>query len=286
VGQLLVIATLAALTYGIIEGPDAGWTSPRIVGCFALSAAALAGLILYEPRRQDPLIDLRFFRSVPFSAATVIAISAFAGLGGFLFLNTLYLQEVRGFSALEAGLYTLPMALMTLVCAPLSGRAVGNRGPRRPLVIAGVTMTVSAVLLTGLTAHTSPAWLFLAYVLFGIGFGTVNAPITNAAVSGMPRSQAGVAAAIASTSRQIGQSLGVAIMGSVVISALTGPLRLGFAQASRVGFGVIAGCGAIVLGLGLVSSSDWASRSAERTAARLTPPEPGETPASLPNMLR
>ena len=187
VGQLLVIATLAALTYGIIEGPDAGWTSPRIVGCFALSAAALAGLILYEPRRQDPLIDLRFFRSVPFSAATVIAISAFAGLGGFLFLNTLYLQEVRGFSALEAGLYTLPMALMTLVCAPLSGRAVGNRGPRRPLVIAGVTMTVSAVLLTGLTAHTSPAWLFLAYVLFGIGFGTVNAPITNAAVSGMPR---------------------------------------------------------------------------------------------------
>jgi EmrB/QacA subfamily drug resistance transporter len=286
VGQLLVIATLAALTYAIIEGPDAGWSSPRIVGCFALSAAALTGLIRYEPRRQDPLIDLRFFRSVPFSAATVIAISAFAGLGGFLFLNTLYLQEVRGFSALQAGLYTLPMALMTMVCAPLSGRAVGSRGPRRPLVIAGVTMTVSAVLLTGLTAHTSPAWLFLAYVLFGIGFGTVNAPITNAAVSGMPRSQAGVAAAIASTSRQIGQSLGVAIMGSVVISALTGPLRLGFARASHIGFWVIAGCGVIVLVLGLVSSSAWANRSAERTAARLTPPEPGETPASLPNMLR
>jgi EmrB/QacA subfamily drug resistance transporter len=286
VGQLLVIVTLAALTYGIIEGPDAGWSSPRITGCFALSAAALAGLIRYEPRRQDPLIDLRFFRSVPFSAATVIAISAFAGLGGFLFLNTLYLQEVRGFSALQAGLYTLPMALMTLICAPLSGRAVGNRGPRRPLLVAGVTMTVSAVLLTGLTAHTSPAWLFLAYVLFGIGFGTVNAPITNAAVSGMPRSQAGVAAAIASTSRQIGQSLGVAIMGSVVISALTGPLRLGFARASHIGFWVIAGCGAIVLGLGLVSSSAWASRSAERTAARLTSPEPGETPASLPNVLR
>jgi EmrB/QacA subfamily drug resistance transporter len=285
VGQLLVIATLAGLIYGIIEGPSAGWSSPRIMGCFALAAVALAALIRYEPRRQDPLIDPRFFRSVPFSAATVIAISAFAGLGGFLFLNTLYLQEVRGFSALQAGLYTLPMALMTLICAPLSGRVVGSRGPR-PLLVAGVTMTVSAVLLTGLTAHTSPAWLFLAYVLFGIGFGTVNAPITNAAVSGMPRSQAGVAAAIASTSRQIGQSLGVAIMGSVVISALTGPLRLGFARASHIGFWVIAGCGVIVLGLGLVSSSAWANRSAERTAARLTPPEPGETPASLPNMLR
>jgi len=286
VGQLLVIATLAGLIYAIIEGPGAGWASPRIVGCFALSAAALAGLAVYEPRRQDPLIDLRFFRSVPFSAATVIAISAFAGLGGFLFLNTLYLQEVLGFSALRAGLYTLPMALMTLICSPLSGRAVGSRGPRRPLVIAGVTMTVSAVLLTGLTAHTSTAWLFLAYVLFGIGFGTVNAPITNAAVSGMPRSQAGVAAAIASTSRQVGQSLGVAIMGSVVISALTGPLRLGFAQASHVGFWVIAGCGAMVLVLGLISSSAWANRTAERTAARLTPAEPGDTPASLPNMLR
>jgi EmrB/QacA subfamily drug resistance transporter len=285
-GQLLVIVTLAGLTYGIIEGPGAGWASPRIAGCFAASAAALIGLALYEPRRRDPLIDLRFFRSVPFSAATVIAISAFAGLGGFLFLNTLYLQEVRGFSPLRAGLYTLPMALMTLVCAPLSGRVVGSRGPRRPLVVAGVTMTISAVLLTGLTAHTSTAWLFLSYVLFGIGFGTINAPITNAAVSGMPRTQAGVAAAIASTSRQIGQSLGVAIMGSVVISALTGPLRLGFTPASRIGFWVIAGCGAVVLALGLASSSAWANRSAERTAARLTPPEPGDTPASLGNLLR
>ena len=285
-GQLLVIVTLAGLTYGIIEGPGAGWGSLRIIGCFAASAAALTGLAFYEPRRQDPLIDLRFFRSVPFSAATVIAISAFAGLGGFLFLNTLYLQEVRGFSPLRAGLYTLPMALMTLVCAPLSGRVVGSRGPRRPLIVAGVMMTISAVLLTGLTARTSTAWLLLSYVLFGIGFGTINAPITNAAVSGMPRTQAGVAAAIASTSRQIGQSLGVAIMGSVVISALAGPLRLGFAPASHVGFWVIAGCGAVVLVLGLASSGAWANRSAERTAARLTPPEPGDTPASLGNPLR
>src|SRR6185436_19438590 len=121
-------------------------------------------------------------------------------------------------------------------CAPLSGRAVGNRGPRRPLVISGVTMTVSAVLLTGLTAHTSAAWLFVAYVLVGVGFGTVTAPLTNAAVSGMRRTQAGVAAAIASTSRQIGQSLGVAIVGAAVASAMHGLLRVNFAQASHVGW--------------------------------------------------
>jgi hypothetical protein len=97
----------------------------------------------------------------------VIAISAFAALGGFLFLNTLYLQEVRGHSAIHAGLYTLPMAVMTLVTAPLSGRAVGARGPRLPLIIAGITMTASGLMLTGLTARTPVSWLLLTYVVLG-----------------------------------------------------------------------------------------------------------------------
>ena len=88
----------APLTYGIIEGPRLGWTSVTILGLFVLAVAALVGLLCYEPRRGEPLMDLRFFRSAPFAGATVIAVCAFAGLGGFLFLNTLYLQEVRGFS--------------------------------------------------------------------------------------------------------------------------------------------------------------------------------------------
>jgi EmrB/QacA subfamily drug resistance transporter len=283
VGQLLVIATLASLTYAIIEGPDAGWASARILACFVLSAAAATALAVYEPRRDEPLIDLRFFRSAQFSGATVIAISSFAALGGFLFLNTLYLQEVRGFSAIHAGLYTLPMALMTLITAPLSGRAVGARGPRLPLIIAGIAMTASGVMLTGLTARTPTGWLLLTYVVFGIGFGTVNAPITNTAVSGMPRTQAGVAAAVASTSRQIGQSLGVAIMGSAVISALAGPLRIGFPHASHIGWWIIAGCGAVVLSVGLLTSGSWARGTAERTAARLAP---RDTAAPVAEVLR
>src|SRR5262249_3941937 len=109
VGQVLVLVGLAALTFGIIEGPGRGWTSPEILGCFALAAAALLGLLWYEPRRTDPLLELRFFRSAPFSGATLIAVGGFAALGGFLFLNTLYLQDVRGFSALRAGLLTLPV---------------------------------------------------------------------------------------------------------------------------------------------------------------------------------
>ena len=130
VGQVLVIVLLASLTYAIIEAPTAGWLSAQTIALFALAAASLAGLLAYEPRRTEPLLELRFFRSVPFSSASAIAVCAFAALGGFLFLNTLYLQEVRGLSALTAGLYTLPIAAMTLVFAPLSGRLVGRRGPR------------------------------------------------------------------------------------------------------------------------------------------------------------
>ncbi len=119
VGQLLVIVTLAALTYAIIEAPSAGWSSPQTVGLLLLAAIAVGMLLRYEHTRREPLLELRFFRSVPFSSASAIAVCAFAALGGFLFLNTLYLQEVRHYSALTAGLYTLPIAAMTLVFAPL-----------------------------------------------------------------------------------------------------------------------------------------------------------------------
>ncbi len=274
VGQALVVITLAALVYGIIEGPSRGWSSPEIITCFAVTVAALVGLIAVESRRDEPLIDIRFFRSAPFSGATLIAVSAFAALSGFLLLNTLYLQDVRGYSALVAGLYTVPMAAVTIVCAPLSGRIVGSRGPRLPLLLAGPCIAVSGLMLTQLTATTSMAWLVASYVIFGIGFGFVNAPITNTAVSGMPRTQAGVAAAIASTSRQVGGSLGVAIIGSVVVSALIGPLRTGFATASHAGWWIVAGCGVLVLLLGLLTSGTWARGTAQRTAELLMPETP------------
>jgi EmrB/QacA subfamily drug resistance transporter len=274
VGQVLVIVTLASLTYAIIEGPRAGWASPEIVGLFVVAVAGAAALIAYEPRRREPLLDLRFFRSAPFTGATLIAISALAALGGFLFLNTLYLQDVRGLSALSAGLYTLPLAVMTLLLAPLSGWIVGRWGPRLPLVVAGVAMTAGGLLLTDLAPGTSVARLMTAYVIFGIGTGLVNAPITNTAVSGMPRSQAGVAAAIASTSRQVGQSLGVAVVGAAVTSAMHGLLRVNFAQASHVGWWIIAGCGAAVLLLGVVTTGRWALGTAARTAESITSDEP------------
>lgn len=270
VGQLLVIALLASLTYAIIEAPAAGWLSPLTLSLLGLSALWLVGLVLYEPRRAEPLIDLRFFGSAPFSGATVIAVSAFAALAGFLFLNTLYLQNVRGLSALHAGLYMLPMAAMTFVCAPLSGRLVGTRGPRLSLLIAGVTMAASGVLFAAFRAEASTPVMFCGYILFGLGFGMVNAPITNTAVSGMPRAQAGVAAAVASTSRQVGATLGVAVIGAVLAAGVGGSSYAeGFVQAAVPAWWIIAGCGLAVLLVGALTSGKWARGTALRTAQRL-----------------
>lgn len=267
-GQVLVIALFGALTYGIIQAPESG--SGSVAPYFVIAALALAALLWYEPRRDEPLIDLRFFRSAPFSGATVIAICAFSALGGFLFMSTLYLQNVRGLDALHAGLWMLPMAVPTFLCAPLSGRLVGSRGPRLPLLIAGTAMTASGILFALFEAETSNATLFLGYVLFGIGFGFVNAPITNTAVSGMPRTQAGVAAAVASTSRQLGQTLGVAVIGAVLASGIgASSYRAAFVSAARPGWWILTVCGVAVLVLGLLTSGRWAHRTAERTAARL-----------------
>ncbi|HEY2767828.1 MAG TPA: MFS transporter [Solirubrobacteraceae bacterium] len=240
VGQVLVIVLLASLTFAIIEAPSAGWLSEQTVGTFALSAAALAGLLIYERRRREPLLEMRFFRSLPFSGASAIAVSSFAALGGFLFLNTLYLQEVRGLSALTAGLYTLPIAAMTLIFSPLSGRVVGRRGPRIGLLVGGLGITLGAGLLTNLGPHTAIPSLLPAYFIFGIGFGMVNPPITNTAVLGMPAAQAGVAAAVASTSRQVGQTLGVALVGAVAAAGV-GKVGPGFVQASHTAWWIVTG---------------------------------------------
>ncbi len=285
VGQLLVLVTLASLTYGIIEGPRRGWLSPLILALFAVSAASLVALLAYEQRRPEPLIELRFFRSVPFSSATLIAVAAFVCLGGFLFLNTLYLQDVRHLSALQAGVDTLPMAGVTVLFSPMSGFIVGRFGARPSLVLGGLGLGIGGLILTGMTPSTPFGVLFVAYVVFGVGFGAVNAPITNTAVSGMPAAQAGVASAIASTSRQIGSSLGVAVVGAVAASALAGKgFGPGFAVATHTGWWIIAGAGAAVALLGLFSTAPFALATARRTAESFeeTPYKAGsEVPAEL-----
>ncbi|PZS11177.1 MAG: MFS transporter [Solirubrobacterales bacterium] len=284
-GQALVILALASLTCAIIEGREQGWLSAEIVGLFALSLACFAALIRYELRREQPLIEIRFFASAPFSGASAIALCAFAALGGFLFLNTLYLQDVRGLSPFHAGLCLLPMAGVTIVFGPLSGRLVGRYGARPSLLSAGCALIVGAAMLTGMSARSPLGYVLVAYFVFGLGFGLVNPPITNTAVSGMPSSQAGVAAAVASTSRQVGTTLGVAIAGALAGGGLSAGLGRGLAASGSPAWWVIVGFGVAVLALGAVSTTPWAYGTARATAERLRerplpgPYAPGEAAA-------
>lgn len=264
VGQALVLTGLTTLTWGVIQGPHVGWNSGSILGLFVTAALALLAFVLYEPRRKDPLLDLRFFGSEPFSSAMVLALISYSCFGGFLFLNTLYLQEVRGFSAFHTGLFTLPLAVAMVVCAPWSGRLVGSFGPRPSLLAAGVGLLISTLILTGLDHQTSAAWLLAAYSLFGVGLGMVNPAISDSAVAGMPLSQAGVAAAIATTGRQVGVALGVAVSGTVVVASHAHGTN--FTRATHAIWWVMTACGALVLALGFAANTAWARSSAERVA--------------------
>jgi EmrB/QacA subfamily drug resistance transporter len=224
-GQVVAIVVLASLTYGIIEGPDRGWTDWLILACFGVAAVGTAAFIWIEHRQEEPLLQLRFFRSPPFSGAFAIAVLAFVVLAGWLFLNTLYLQEVRGYSPLKAGVAALPATIVIVAVAPFSGRLVGRRGSRLPLCAAGALLATGTALLMLLQPDTAYLFLAVAYLLIGLGFGAVNPPITNTAVSGMPLSQAGVASAVAGTARQLGSVLGVAVLGSVVTTRLHNELN-------------------------------------------------------------
>jgi EmrB/QacA subfamily drug resistance transporter len=270
VGQLLVFAGLTTLTYAVVDGTHAGWHSRLILGLFLASGASVAAFLWYEPRRSDPLVDLRFFRSVPFSSATLLGVCAFASFAGFLFLNALYLQQVRGLSAFRTGLSTLPLAVMMMLGSPLSGRLVASYGTRPSLLISGAGFLSSTLLLTGLTGITPFILLLLAYALFGIGLGMVNPAITNNAVAGMPLAQAGVAAAIASTSRQVGAALGVAVAGTIV-SARHGSAA-DFAKATHPIWWIMTGCGAGVMLLGWLSNTAWSRSSLKRVASLLGEP--------------
>jgi MFS family permease len=171
------------------------------------------------------------------------------------------------------------MAGMVLVCSPISGALVSRRGARPSLVIAGAALTVASILLTRLEPDTPTAYLLGAYLLFGIGSGLVNPPITNTAVSGMPASQAGVASAIASTGRQVGMTLGVAVIGAIAGGTIAGAIGPSFAAATHAGWWICTGLGVTVLALGLLTTTTWADATARRTAERLREGEPRGAPS-------
>ncbi len=266
VGQALAVVALGCLVYAIIESRTRGWGSPVILGL--LGIALLAGLVLlaYEPRRADPLLELRLFRSVPFSAAIVMALCGLCGFAAFLFMTALYLQDVRGLSALAAGLCVLPVGTTIVVLGPVSGRLVAGRGPRLPLAVAGTALALGGAAALRLGPATPLPLVLAVFLIFGIALGTINTPITNTAVSGMPVSMAGVAASLASVGRQTGTTLGVAISGTVVGSSYA---RGGtaFVSAERGVWWMVLALGLAIVALGLVSTGRRALETARRAAA-------------------
>jgi predicted MFS family arabinose efflux permease len=192
-----------------------------------------------------------------------MALWSLCGFGAFLFVTTQYLQDVRGLSALAAGLCLLPVGLLVVILSPRVGRLIATDGPRLPLLVAGTALALGggAALLLG-PSSPLPAMLG-TYLLFGVFLGTVNPPINNTAVSGMPASMAGVAASLASTGRQAGTTLGVAISGTMVGSATDEE----FTGAARGVWWMVAGLGVGVVGLALLSTGRWALATASRAAA-------------------
>jgi MFS transporter len=214
---------LGSLVYAIIEGAYTHWDAAATRAQFTVAAVTLGVLAIWELRRQDPLVDLRYFRSRSFTAAVLIAVFAFADMGGFLFLSSIYLQDARGSTAIHAGLDMLPTAAAMALCPSLAAWVTARVGSARPtLLFGGLALTAGTYAMSRFTASSSDTYLWVTFGLFGIGMGMLNGQITVAAVSGMPASHAGLASGIASASRQVGQTLGVAITGSLLTTAAGG----------------------------------------------------------------
>lgn len=281
-GQLLMIVVFATVTYGVIEGSSAGWGSALIVGMFCAGGVGLVLLLVVERRRTEPLLEARFFRSPPFSAATVIAVTSFMALFGFLFVNTLYLQDVRGDSALAAGVMILPATAAIAVCCIVAGNLVGRFGSRAPMAAGGICIAAGGAMLLDLDPVTSLLRLAACYTILGCGFGLVNPPITHTAVSGMPPERAGVAAAIASTARQLGSVLGVAVMGSLVSATSLGSGHLSGAAADRLttashlAWAVLIACGAVCTLTAMACAGSWGVRTAARVYKESRREQPGD----------
>jgi EmrB/QacA subfamily drug resistance transporter len=217
-GQVLISLALLGIVAGFIEASVAGWGAPLVILLFVVGLISAVGFVAVEFRVDQPLLSPRYFRSRPFSGAAVVVASTYV----ILFINTLYLQDVRGYSALEAGLLMVPSTLGGLALSPVFGRITAARGPLLPVLLSVSSLLAGTLVLAFSAAGGFIPLLILCYVLIGLGGELVNTPVTNAAVSGMPSERAGVAGAVTSTFRQVGNSVGVALFGTIALAGVAG----------------------------------------------------------------
>lgn len=223
VGRKIDFAGIATLTVGLtslvlafIEANRWGWGSTRILGLFALAVVALAVFVIVELRVRTPMVDFEVFRSRQFVGASSVGFIVSFGMMAVFFFTALYMQNILGYTALEAGVRFLPMTLVLIVMGPLAGRLTDRIGPK-PLLVTGMTIVgISQIWQSFLTADTGFTFLLPSFVLLGIGIGLVMSPMTTAAMNSVDRSKAGVASGVLSMGRMVGSSFGVAIFGAIV----------------------------------------------------------------------
>jgi EmrB/QacA subfamily drug resistance transporter len=215
-GAVLSMVGLTALVYAIIDAPEAGWTAPSTLGVLALAVASLAAFVAWELRAKHPMVDMALFRDARFSAASIALALASFSLFGSIYLLTMHLQGVLGFSALEAGVRILPVAGGMVLAAPLSAAVAARFGNRATigLGMTGVGVGLGLMLLADQAAGYGPVALSLT--VLAIGMGLAMAPATESVMSSLPEAKAGVGSAMNDTARMVGGALGVAILGSVL----------------------------------------------------------------------
>lgn len=219
VGAVLSVVGLAALLFAIIEGPVKGWTSVEVVGAAVLAAVTLVGFVMWELRTEHPMLPMKFFRDGGFSIGSGVITFAFFVMFGFFFLITQFLQFVRGYSPLDAGVATLPLAAALIVVSPRSAEWAARVGSARVIAAGFGFVAVGMVVMATVTTASSYLVIAGALVLLGIGMGITVAPATGSIMSAVPINKAGVGSAVNDTTREVGGALGIAVLGSIANSA-------------------------------------------------------------------
>jgi EmrB/QacA subfamily drug resistance transporter len=220
VGAVLSIAGITLLTWSIIEAPQHGWGSPLTVGGILGSLLILSGFAWSQARRPDPMLDVRLFRNPRFSAASAAIALAFFGLFGFIFMITQYFQVVRDYDPLGAGLATLPFAFVTAGFSPVAMLLMRRFGTKL-VVAAGLVLMSGGFVVAATTGVSSSYWgnVVIAMALMAAGLGLTTGPATDAIMGALPPGKSGAGSAVNDTTREVGGTLGVAIVGSVLNSA-------------------------------------------------------------------
>ena len=232
-GVVLSVLGLLLLTYGILHGGDTQeWSAPDVWIPLVAGVALLAAFVIFEYRSEHPSLDTELFAIRSFSSALATTTLAFAALNGTLLFLTFYLQIVRGFSPLQAGLCILPVALGQLIAAPRSNATVRRFGARR-VVSAGLIIAGTAFTLVGVLEKATPLWIILTVFFFvGLGMGNVVAPCTTRMTLVTPAARSGVGSAMQNTVRQVGAALGIAVISSLVAITYTNALTPKLADAT------------------------------------------------------